>query len=83
MLIYVPLLGFIMGSCWLLITFVKDITNDLSFLKADEINSRNDMELKEIFCKTVKFYSTVKGLSNNEKRLVNYILAAILTSLNI
>lgn len=62
-LTFIPLMSFLIGSCWIIIVCIKDISNDLSFLKPDEISNKSAADLKEPFCNIVKLYSDVKELS--------------------
>lgn len=64
---FVPIISFFVGSAWLAITFIEEITNDLTELnlitKASHQNNNNNNELKERFCYIIRFYSDTKQLS--------------------
>lgn len=59
----VSALGFYIGSCWLFISFVKDIKNDLDLLNVAGKSKRSRMKVTERFCDVVQVYSNVKELS--------------------
>lgn len=69
-----PVLTFMIGSCWLLITSVKDITNDVCFLKLGDISEKNIAELKELFCKLVEFYVNVTELIDDLNSIHEFII---------
>lgn len=60
------MISFFMGSCWLFISFVIDITNDLELLNAAGKSKSNQGRIKamERFCNLVKAYINVKQLSH-------------------
>lgn len=60
-LTYVPLITFIFGSCWLITSFINDISNDLSSIEASNISSKTVADLKKAFRKIIDLYSNVKG----------------------
>lgn len=60
-LMFLPIIIFLIGSCWLIIVCIKDIGNDLTSLEFD----KNIAELKKPFCNIVKHYSEAKELSEN------------------
>lgn len=62
-LTYVPLISFFVGSCWLFIAFVRDITDDLFILYKNVKSRKNNIALTKQFCKIVKIYSNTKELS--------------------
>lgn len=51
---------FYAGCCWLIITFVEDITNDLELLS---VGSRSDQRRLERFGKIIQLHIDVKQLS--------------------
>lgn len=57
------ILAFLFGSCWLFISFAKDITNDLSPLNArKKLNQRNG-DLKKRFIDITQYHADIKQLS--------------------
>lgn len=62
LLTFVPLISFVVGSCWLLNTIFEDITNDLCFFQLKRISRKNITKLKEPFCKMVECYVEAKEL---------------------
>lgn len=64
-----PSIILLVGSCWILILFIHDITNDLSKLSAikhDQLLSsgkNTNGKIKRRFCKIVRNFSDVKELS--------------------
>lgn len=55
---------FFIGSCWLFISFAKDITNGLSSLNVKRSpNPNNSRKLKENFHRFVHIYTVLKQLS--------------------
>lgn len=65
LLIGVIVVAFYAGSCWFFVSVALDIMKDLFILDEKEILKRNDVELMELFCKIIKFYTDTKGLSIN------------------
>lgn len=55
------------GTCWLIITFVKDIFDDLLKLNMRRASRRHGRELKTRFCYIIQLYAEVKQLSLNER----------------
>lgn len=54
---------FFVGSAWLIICLIKDITNDLSELNITGTSLHSRRELRERFCYIIQFYSDAKQLS--------------------
>lgn len=54
---------FLMGSCWLFISFIKDTQNDLDQLSTTGKSGLGRLNVTERFCNLVKTYSNVKVLS--------------------
>lgn len=52
---------FLIGSCWAIVSFVNDVTNDLPLLNVGGASNRN--EITKRFCRIVEFYLDVKQLS--------------------
>lgn len=70
MFTYIPLISFMFGSCWVLITFVEDITKDIAAIDAD-IEAKDLIEFKKKLCKIIKFHSVLKGWwSQNDSTIV-------------
>lgn len=59
------IMSFFIGSAWLTIVFIRDITNDLNALHSVSATSHKNkcLELKKHFCRTIRFYSDAKQLS--------------------
>lgn len=54
----------LIGSCWMIVAFVEDISSELSTLNADEEEScPNEREWKERVNNIIRLHSHVKGLS--------------------
>ena len=64
-LTYVPLISFFIGSCWIIISIIKDIMTDLRFLEVNNGSNKCVAELKKSFCKIIKFYADTKGYSED------------------
>lgn len=58
-----PILSFFIGFCWFIVTFVKDITNDLSQFNATELRTMSHAEIRERFSFVIQQLSDVKQLS--------------------
>lgn len=56
-------LCFYTGSCWLLITFAKDIANDLELLNVGGRSDRSRKKMRERFSKVIQIHMDVKQLS--------------------
>lgn len=53
-----------LGACWLIISFSKDITNDLAHLKVRKLsNEKHREKLKQDFCRVFKLHSDAMQLS--------------------
>lgn len=59
----VSTLCLMVGSCWLIMAFVKDISNDLLKLYMGRASYRYRWELKVRFCSIIQLYSELKQLS--------------------
>lgn len=55
--------SFFIGCCWLIISFVKDITNELNLLNDNATSGQSDGKLLMDFIKVVKRHANVKQLS--------------------
>lgn len=64
---------FLVGSCWLLISFIEDITSDLSLLtennETSDGTSDGTSDVIVRFYEIVQFYSDVEQLSGNLQHL--------------
>lgn len=70
---FTPVLSFFIGSGWLAITFIEDITNDLAQLNSlKTLNKNKSKELKERFCYIIRFHSDAKQLSCDAKQPFSY-----------
>lgn len=58
----VPVICFLIGSCWLLVSFVKDIQNELDLLHTTAMSEQGRLNVTERFCNLVLTYSNVKQL---------------------
>lgn len=56
-------IGFFIGSCWLFVSFAKDITSDLDLLNIAGKSNRSRLKIRERFCNIVQVHSNVKELS--------------------
>lgn len=65
-LLVLPMVLCILGSGWLLKSFIEDIMNELAYLNVyDDLDGHEDEDnepIEEHFCKTVKLYTNVKEL---------------------
>lgn len=59
LLIILTALSFLIGSCWLFISFAEDITNDLSVLSIVS----SPMDVNQPLCEIIKAFSDVHELS--------------------
>lgn len=60
----VPTISFLIGCCWLLKSFAEDMQNSLLVhFHSRKSVKQNSSELKQCFCKVVRFYLDVKELS--------------------
>lgn len=57
---------FMIGSCWLTITFIKDIQNDLSALNVTKRRRINGQKLRKRFCNIVRQFCEIEQLSDRE-----------------
>lgn len=51
------------GSCWLLKTIVRDISNDFSHLNLNKLSTKDRVEMRILFCDIVRNISDAKQLS--------------------
>lgn len=63
----IPLVHLFIGTLWLSISFVEDVTNDLQFLTVDQSSNQNYMESRQHFCNIVHFYGNAKQLSSSNR----------------
>lgn len=54
---------FLVGSCWLFISFAKDMQYNLNLLNIGGESNENRLKQKERLCNIVNFFSDVKKLS--------------------
>lgn len=65
-MLFICMLCPLLGSCWMIISFLKDITNDLAHLKIRKLSNENShAKLKHQFCRVIALHSDVKQLSVN------------------
>lgn len=63
----VSIICYFIGSCWLLRALVEDITNDLSFLTADETSpAERYKKMMKRFYNSIRDFSKAEQLSKNE-----------------
>lgn len=58
-----PLMSFMVGACWLIITFVKDIGNDLYELNTKQARKINREKFKKRFCNIIRQFCVIEQLS--------------------
>lgn len=59
-----PVVGFMFGSCMLIIAFVEDITSEFKELSTNESLMESQMEMRKRFGNIIQLYSNIKELSN-------------------
>lgn len=57
-----PMMCFLAGSCWLLVYFIEDITNDLSRFNLKSEKKANARKKNEQFCNIMKLHGNLKRL---------------------
>lgn len=60
---FIPIMCFLIASCWLSIAFVKDISCNLSHLSIGGTPDQNQIKLIENFSKIIHFYGDARQLS--------------------
>lgn len=73
-------LSFLIGSCWLLFTIIRDIYKDLKYLKCKKKLRRCDRNLKINFYHIVKLYLDTKQLSNDSLKILGGFTARRVSS---
>lgn len=68
-----PVVGFMFGTCLLVIAFIEDITGEFRALGANAEMAKNYMATKKRFCHILQLYSEVKQLSH-PKMMFDYLL---------
>lgn len=58
------MISFLIGSCWLFISFVGDIKNDLDLLGTTGESEQGRLNVTQRFCNLVQVYSNIEELSN-------------------
>lgn len=58
-----PIACVYIGSCWSIVTFLKDIANDMSLFKKRKLTNANRQALTESFYNFVRFHANVQELS--------------------
>lgn len=63
-----PILCIVVGSCWLFIAFVRELTSELPTLNAaiKSSDERRHLHVKKQLCEIIELYSDVKQLSGNK-----------------
>lgn len=59
-----PIACVYIGSCWSIVTFLKDLANDMSFFKKKKISNSNKQALTECFYNFVQIHANVQELSD-------------------
>lgn len=59
----VPAICLLVGLCWLIISFVEDVTNDLNALNIGQNTERSRRIMKERFCSIIQLHMELKQLS--------------------
>lgn len=60
-----PIVGVYIGSCWSIITFMKDISKNILHLKKRKILNMSTQMLCERFCNFVRFHADVVEFSKH------------------
>lgn len=66
----IPCLCSVIGTSWIFVVALKDMTNDLNLLMVDGQSLNNREETNKRFCKFVQFYLDLRELSANSSKLV-------------
>lgn len=66
-----PLISFMVGSCWLVITFINDLTNDLSELNANNARKINRQKIYKRFCNVIRQFCAIEQLSESDDGRTN------------
>lgn len=61
--LFTPIGCVFIGSCWTIVTFLKDIAIDISHLKSKQIANLSEQQLTGRFCRFVQFHTEVEQLS--------------------
>lgn len=65
-------LCFLVGSCWLFITFIEDITQNLFVWNNDKTANRNHEDRLKCYCNIIQSYVDVNQLSTEENLVVSF-----------
>lgn len=60
----VPLMSLFCGSCWILTSMGKDITNNLNELNVSKLEKAKQSDIERRFYNIIKRFSETKQLSN-------------------
>lgn len=60
-----PIIGTFIASCWCIVTFLKDIVQDVSDLKKKKMFKLKDRKLTDQLCNFVRFHGNVEELSEH------------------
>lgn len=60
------------GSCWSIVTFLKDIVKDISCLRKEKILKLTEQDLTERFCNFIQFHADVEELSGRISNSIEY-----------
>lgn len=66
----VPLMSLFCGSCWILTSMGKDITNDLKELNVSKLERAKQSDIEHRFCSIIKRFSEAKQLSLDNFALI-------------
>lgn len=61
---------FLVGSCWLFISFIKEVSEDLCVLYDDKSAKRNHADLSKYYSNIIQTYADVKQLSTKIRSLL-------------
>lgn len=61
-----PIVPSVISSCWLIITFITDIKNELSQLNATVTRKVNQRKFKKRLCVIIQQFSVIKQLSESK-----------------
>lgn len=61
---------FVVGSCWLFVSFVKDVSQDIFVLNDDKSAKRTHTDLLKYYSDLIQAYADVKQLSTQNLILV-------------
>lgn len=60
---FTPIVCLLIGSCWSIVTFLKDVARDISLLRKRELLNLSKQKLSERFCNFIRFHAEVEEFS--------------------